>query len=92
MANMKTVVINGVPYRMRADMKLPWWRSGVAANDAFRQGYLGCLTTSKACEDKRKRVGDGCTPNGRSNYVEWYEAAEERREDWELPLELVGVV
>ena len=57
---MKTVLINGVPYRMRGDMKLPWWRSGAALNCPFRKGHLDYLTTPTSCEKKREKEGDGC--------------------------------
>lgn len=41
---MKTVTINGVPYRMRGDMKLPNWRKGAAGNDPFLKGYTNYLS------------------------------------------------
>lgn len=81
---MKTVRINGVPYRMRGDMKLPNWRRDQAGGDGYRdydpfsKGHREYLTTPLACEQKRKRAGDGTARNGHTPVVEWYEVVEEQ--------------
>ena len=85
MDRMKTVVVNGVPYRMRGDMKLPNWRKGASGtsdwgrdHDPFRKGHRDYLTTPESCVQKRQRVGDGCPRNARTPVIEPYTVIEEQ--------------
>lgn len=85
---MKTVTINGVPYRMRGDMKLPEWRKSTSkndyhhgcANDPFRDGHRNYLTTPASCTRKREKFGDGVTFDRWSGKSERFDVVEEQIE------------
>lgn len=81
---MKTVMINGVPYAMRADMKLPYWKKQAHLNDPFKAGAVGYLTTAAKCEAKRAREGDD--PMAYRNGRELYLALDIGQIELELPL------
>lgn len=56
---MKTIVINGTPYRMRGDMHLPNYRKDISKHDPFKDGHARYLTTPASCEQKARLVAEG---------------------------------